>query len=284
MAKREACGIQEVQHAESLPEASLAILLLERVRRNAEAILLARHWRVLALVELCCCKAAPEKTAAHVAGWCIPAGDGMTAQKIAIRLRRPKGKGHQLLSFEDVFGTMLHELAHIVHSKHTPAFYRLMDELQAQWEELEASGQVLDERGFPTVGGQRMDSSRHNPSPQKARALALAAAERRRVAPRPTPLGYGHEPSSWRSLPPRERAARAAERRASDATRGFGEEELPEAKRRRLCAMGCRCSEPCLEAEEERLVQLAIEASLNSGVTCISDDEASKRARRCSRN
>ena len=139
---------------------------------------LARSWRVGALVELCCCKAAPEKTGNHVAGWCIPEGDGRSASKIAIRLRRPKGKGHSLLHFENVFGTMLHELAHIVHSKHTPAFYQLMDELKDQWEKLTVSGCVLDAKGFPTVGGQAVDSSRHNPTGD-SRTLAAKAAEKR---------------------------------------------------------------------------------------------------------
>lgn len=108
-------------------------------------------------------------------------------------------------------------------------------------------------------------------------------------------LGYGNEPLSWRSLPPRERSARAAERRAREAALGFGEEELAVVtsalhvsttnqdtgfpKKRRLCSMtsGCHCgyctlqseagedvkvSSLTLATEEERLLQLAISRSL----------------------
>ena len=262
---------------------------------------------MLSLVELCCCKVAPEKTAAQVAGWCIPAGDCRTAEKIAIRLRTPKGKGHCLLDFESVFGTMLHELAHIVHSKHTPAFYQLMDELQKDWERLEAAGQVLDEQGFPTVGGQRIDAS-HNPSTLHVRALALAAAEKRaRVngIMSSQKLGYGNEPN-WKKLLPRERAARAAERRAIEAALGFGDEEEPHAvttasasthasipppgsrldtntvppkRRRQFCNRNsCKCGQCSIgtseslsanisaQAEEDRLLQLAIAASLEHSI------------------
>ena len=303
----ESFRVHAVHHASALPDASSALALLERVKRNAEALLKARGWSVLSLVELCCCKVAPEKTAGHVAGWCIPVGDCKTAERIAIRLRNPKGKGHSLLSFESVFGTMLHELAHIVHLKHTPAFYQLMDELQNEWERLEAAGHVLDEQGFPTVGGQRIDTSQHNPrSTVQVRALALAAAEKRERLNgimSSQKLGHGNEPANWRSLPPRERAARAAERRAREAALGFGDEEQPQnalttatssqisdishrpfdeirpPKRRKFCNHnGCQCGQ-CLreaaktakfpspsiseaEAEEERLVQLALAASL----------------------
>eukprot|EP00434_Breviolum_minutum_P017353 symbB.v1.2.015320.t1/scaffold1138.1/size205980/19 len=306
----ESFRVHALHYATALPDASSARVLLERVKRNAEALLRARGWSVLSLAELCCCKVAPEKTAAHVAGWCIPAGDCKTAQRIAIRLRTPKGKGHSLLDFESVFGTMLHELAHIVHSKHTPAFYQLMDELQDEWERLEAAGHVLDEQGFPTVGGRRIDT-RHNPTVVEGHALALAAAEKRERLGKMMSsgqLGYGNEPASWRTLPARERAARAAERRAKEAALGFGEEELPEnllastaavvtsdisettgkpsksaklevhvSQKRKFCRNACQCGQCDIDsekrqrisqntdvaAEEERLVQLAIAASLD---------------------
>ena len=114
-----------------------------------------------------------------MAGWCIAAGDAKTANRIALRLRAPKGKGHGILPFEEVFGTMLHELTHIIHTKHTAAFYELMDELSRQWEQLEASGHVLDESGFPTVGGHRVDPMNHNPSAAEAAKFQALAAEKR---------------------------------------------------------------------------------------------------------
>eukprot|EP00931_Biecheleriopsis_adriatica_P045984 TRINITY_DN26374_c0_g1_i1.p1 TRINITY_DN26374_c0_g1~~TRINITY_DN26374_c0_g1_i1.p1 ORF type:complete len:364 (+),score=79.03 TRINITY_DN26374_c0_g1_i1:57-1148(+) len=309
--------VHSVQHASSLPDANAARDLLERVRRSAEALLRARSWRVLSLVELCCCKEAPEKSAASVAGWCRPVGDSATAERIALRLRHPKGKGHGLLPFEEVFGTMIHELTHIVHMKHSAAFYQLMDELQTQWEQLEASGKVLDEAGFPTVGGQRVTDSAHNPrtaSDGRAKALEAAEARARRFQNWGSgTLGHGRTPGAdWARLSPRERAARAAERRAAEAARGLGDDELPDNHRsgfgasvlgtktpeprsdaelgkRKICSrFRCNCglvhtnaeSEPSaakqtpssaegrrsdVEAEEERLLQLAMAASLDGG-------------------
>eukprot|EP00438_Fugacium_kawagutii_P033734 Skav220014 [mRNA] locus=scaffold947:329536:330591:+ [translate_table: standard] len=289
MPASESFRVHAVHHASALPDASSALALLERVKRNAEALLRARGWSVLSLVELCCCKVAPEKTAGHVEGWCIPAGDCKTAERIAIRLRTPKGKGHHVLDFESVFGTMLHELAHIVHSKHTPAFYQLMDELQNQWERLEASGQVLDEHGFPTVGGHRVDTSQHNPSTGHARALALAAAEKReRLNGIMSSQRLGGKRSDWESLPPRERAARAAERRAREAALGFGEEEEPQnvltsvtdkrglpqipfqsasldvrpAKRLRICAQNrCQCGTCVVDTDATQLLSSPSDAA-----------------------
>ena len=223
--------VHSIQHAVGLPQSDVALKLLEQVRRHAEAVLRKRGWCVLELVELCCCKAAPEQKPASVAGWCIPAGDAKTANRIALRLRAPKGKGHGILPFEEVFGTMLHELTHIIHGKHTAAFYELMDELTKQWEQLEATGQVLDESGFPTVGGHRVDPMNHNPSLAMAKRLQATAAERRLKVNQLMGSGrLGHGTLGqveWKRLPLREKAARAAERRAAEAALGFGPEELP---------------------------------------------------------
>eukprot|EP00444_Apocalathium_aciculiferum_P045570 CAMPEP_0183526546 /NCGR_PEP_ID=MMETSP0371-20130417/21399_1 /TAXON_ID=268820 /ORGANISM="Peridinium aciculiferum, Strain PAER-2" /LENGTH=176 /DNA_ID=CAMNT_0025725915 /DNA_START=64 /DNA_END=590 /DNA_ORIENTATION=- len=166
-------GVLQVEHATALPEADRARALLDDVRRHAEPVLRARGWRVRRLAELCCCKAAPESgKSANVAGWCLPAGDGQTAQTIALRLRKPKGGGHGLLPFESLFETMLHEMAHIVHSRHSPAFFELMDELRVEWEGLLAKGHVLDAAGFPLIGGSRMTFAAHNPtSTEQGRTL-----------------------------------------------------------------------------------------------------------------
>lgn len=160
-ASRHDSRILIVKHATELPNAEAARKLLERIRRNADALLHSRGWRVVELVELCCCKAAPECARGDTEGWCIADSSlhNTTAQKIAIRLRETKGKGHGLLDFESVFGCMIHELAHIIHDKHTKGFHRLMNELQEEWERLEAAGRILDEAGFPTIGGHRIGSA-----------------------------------------------------------------------------------------------------------------------------
>ncbi|CAE7341373.1 WSS1, partial [Symbiodinium sp. CCMP2456] len=294
MARQSDCRVHSIRHAATLPESDVALRLLERVQRNAEAVLRARGWRVLELVELCCCKAAPEQKPGSVAGWCIPAGDAKTATRIALRLRAPKGQGHRIMPFEEVFGTMLHELTHIIHLKHTAAFYELMDELSKQWEQLEATGHVLDESGFPTVGGHRVDPMKHNPSIGLATKLQAKAAEQRLKVNQLMGSGKLGGQSDWKQLPLREKAARAAERRAAEAKRGFGPDELPDeadassapetrvrpadepappavrarAPKRRWCQrVGCSCPAPHPDLPvkpelEDKLLQEAILASL----------------------
>lgn len=73
----------------------------------------------------------------------------------------------------------------------------------------------------------------HNPQDAaKARKAAADSAEARARLSKlmgSGKLGYGSESSSvWKRLSPRERAARAAERRAAEAARGFGDDELPD--------------------------------------------------------
>ncbi|CAE7719439.1 DNAJC21, partial [Symbiodinium sp. KB8] len=292
MARQSDCRVHSIRHAATLPESDVALRLLERVQRNAEAVLRARGWRVLELVELCCCKVAPEQKPGSVAGWCIPAGDAKTATRIALRLRAPKGQGHRIMPFEEVFGTMLHELTHIIHLKHTAAFYELMDELSKQWEQLQATGHILDESGFPTVGGHRVDPMKHNPSIGLSTKLQAKAAEQRLKVNQLMGSGKLGGQRDWKQLPMREKAARAAERRAAEAKLGFGPEELPDegdissaperarlaaeparpavrlAPKRRWCQrVGCSCPAPHPDLPvkpelEDKLLQEAILASL----------------------
>ena len=292
MARQSDCRVHSIRHAATLPESDVALRLLEQVQRNAEAVLRARGWCVLELVELCCCKVAPEQKPGSVAGWCIPAGDAKTATRIALRLRAPKGQGHRIMPFEEVFGTMLHELTHIIHLKHTAAFYELMDELSKQWEQLQATGRILDESGFPTVGRHRVDPMKHNPSIGLSTKLQAKAAEQRLKVNQLMGSGKLGGQRDWKQLPMREKAARAAERRASEAKLGFGPEELPDegdvssapekarlaaeparpavrlAPKRRWCQrVGCSCPAPHPDLPvkpelEDKLLQEAILASL----------------------
>eukprot|EP00931_Biecheleriopsis_adriatica_P006131 TRINITY_DN107587_c0_g1_i1.p1 TRINITY_DN107587_c0_g1~~TRINITY_DN107587_c0_g1_i1.p1 ORF type:complete len:358 (+),score=57.89 TRINITY_DN107587_c0_g1_i1:29-1075(+) len=260
-----------VQHAVALPASGDARKLLERVRCNAEALLKRRGWRVLELVELCCCKAAPELSRdGDTEGWCIADSSlqNKTAEKIAIRLRETKRKGHSLLDFETVFGCMIHELAHIVHDKHTKGFYKLMDELQSEWEQLEAAGQIFDEAGFPTIGGHRIDSAYSAVNTAgPVHGLARPPSSGRTLANGTPSPAFGSQ------LDPRERSARAAERRASDATRcgssvasGSGEATNvessssgtpgPQSTKRRFCGcyFGAKRSCSCDAKQDQRAV------------------------------
>lgn len=224
-----------VEHAATLPSADAALDMLQQIRRHAEPVLKARGWRVNRLVEMCCCKVAPESgKPPNVAGWCRPKGDKQTSLTIALRLRTTKSKGHNLLPFESLFETMLHEISHIMLSKHTQKFFQLMDTLKGEWEDLLMQGKVLDAKGFPVVGGGQSFGGPQwisPPSSGEARQLAAAAADSRGAR---APAAEGPQQgrrlggaARWNKLSPRERAALAAERRAAEAARGLGDDEEP---------------------------------------------------------
>jgi len=188
-----------------------------------------------------------------------------------------------LREFEELFETMLHELAHIVHGKHDSHFFELMDTLRQEWQELSARGIVLDAGGFPTVGGQRSSYTNHNPmSAAQGRSAALAAAEKRAAVGRL--MGSGRvggasclPGSTWAGLSPRERAARAAELRAQAALRGLGDEELAEVQGRSMgtVAGSSSAAPPPMAAAPP----VSSTMSLSQGSSGAS---LSKRPRRCS--
>lgn len=240
----------------TLPNLEKAKELLDTLRRNIEPILRRRGWRVLALAEI----SKKKNRSGNAIGWCLPAGDASTAEKVAIELR--KGWAGQFKPFESLMGTMIHELAHIVHSQHRAPFYRLMDELEEEWGTFVANGQVLDSCGFPTNGGHRLGGEQHIVG-------SVKSGRKQR--------------SDWSKLSQRDAAALAAERRAADASAGFADEELwpgskealhvsaqelaldSNKKRRREIA-------PISIVDEERLFEEAIAASRATD-PCGNDDE-----------
>jgi len=76
-----------------------------------------------------------------------PPQKSSSIHQIHLRLRHPRS--HSPVPYEDVVGTMAHELAHCEHSRHDTAFYRLMDEIQNQHEVWLKKGLVVDGEGFP---------------------------------------------------------------------------------------------------------------------------------------
>ena len=85
----------------------------------------------------------------------MPAGDGKRSRGIYLRLRSfAKGgdkfdAGHAITDYDSVANVMAHECAHIVHSKHSVEFYKLMDELFEEWRDGGGGGG----RGFTVTGG-----------------------------------------------------------------------------------------------------------------------------------
>jgi len=240
--------VHQVDHIKKLPDANKAAELLQEIKRHADPLLRARGWRVNKLYEICCCTSGGKNVG--VGGFCVPAGDGITSHRIALRLRQPRS--HELHSFEHCMKVMLHEMSHIVHGNHSAQFYQMMEEITKQYETYLAKGQVLDAQGMPMVGGVKMDSARHNPtSLAEARARAMRAAEARA---RSSALmgggklgggggGGGGGGADWRHKTPGEMAAAAAgaRMRAWDAANGLHDAELAAA----------RASEQCEEDDDD---------------------------------
>lgn len=112
----------------------------------------------------------------------------------------------------------LQRLAHIVRGPHDAAFYRLLDELNDELDELILSGK----RGYTIFGGEgRRLGGSATLSPLEAKQKALQAAERRRqiqsiMAPKGGVRLAGLGGSIDKTLTPSQMAARGAERRLRD--------------------------------------------------------------------
>ena len=123
--------------------------------------------------------------------------DVNAGQKILVRLR-PAHSPDSFLNEEDVLHTTLHEvritcllthsdavphvlilqLTHNVHGPHDEKFYKLLSELEDEYEALKRSGYAGE--GFHSKGRRIGEDVSHNVPPHIARARALEAAEKRR--------------------------------------------------------------------------------------------------------
>eukprot|EP00038_Savillea_parva_P029753 m.73286 g.73286 ORF g.73286 m.73286 type:complete len:379 (+) comp8827_c0_seq3:302-1438(+) len=190
-----------------------ALALLRRAAEQATPIMRKRQWSVGVLEEF------------------YPKSQGLLGlnvnrgARIKVRLRQP-GDRKAFLPYNSVLGTLLHELVHIVHGNHSADFYRLLDELWDECEQLMDRGITGDTTGAGAPGfsftgtGQRLDGSQRNPTSgtrgtAKQRA-ADAALQRqgRRVGGRPRTLGGKRKIMQTKT--PRELAAEAALRRQRD--------------------------------------------------------------------
>lgn len=151
----------------------------------------------------------------------------------------------RFLPWEEIIGTMLHELAHNIRGPHDAQFYKVLDDLNDEYDNVVASGYMGE--GFDSPGhrlganqggfglgirlgggsGSKTGTGRPITGPLKTSA-ALAAEKRRKVNEMMLPAGgrrLGGEGSSTSSTSssvweqwcnPGELAALAAERRAKD--------------------------------------------------------------------
>ncbi|KAI8644151.1 WLM domain-containing protein [Parasitella parasitica] len=132
--------------------------------------------------------------------------------KINLRLR-PHHDETQFLEYEDILGTLLHEMAHIVRGPHDEKFYQLLDELKQETEILISSGYRGE--GFYSDGNKL--GSRSVPRHLSNEIAAKAAEKRLQTAKIMLPAdGIRLGGSHIKNMTPSQLAARAAQKRQSD--------------------------------------------------------------------
>ncbi|KAH7387621.1 hypothetical protein KP509_16G033200 [Ceratopteris richardii] len=182
-----------------------ACSLLNNIAKQVQPIMRKRKWRVMLLSEFC-----PQNHA--LLGLNIGSG-----QEIRIRLRKP-GRESEFLPYESLLGTMLHELTHNEHGPHDAKFYKLLDEITKECEDLMAKGITGTGQGFDAPG-QRLGGYSHNPPDSRKREAILAAAQKRARTGSLMPNGprrLGGDSEIMKALSPIQAAAMAAERRLRD--------------------------------------------------------------------
>jgi len=114
-------------------------------------------------------------------------------------------------------------MAHNIRGPHDAVFYKLLDELKEECQDLmdrgvSGTGAGFDAKSMGRLGG-RGPVPIHNPDPRKLREVAVQAAEdraRKHAVMYSGPRTVGGGSSDFRNLTPAQAAARAAERRVAD--------------------------------------------------------------------
>jgi hypothetical protein len=212
----------KVKHIPHLSDADTSLRLLTRIHNEFYPIVERRGYKVLSLSEMCCCgdgldydeskkrKRKLRKAGLNVLGYNVTHPN--RTHTIHLRLRDVRNHD-RLFSYEEVAGTMAHELAHCLHGPHDAKFYKLMDEIQEQHAVFMVRGIVADKSGFPINSDQAytLGGSEHG------NGSALKAAQQRRqqqtkwMPQGPQKLGGDSDFRRW--LAPGEAAGMAAEAR-----------------------------------------------------------------------
>ncbi len=170
----------KIQHIPNLPSSDYAQSILKRIQNEFQLLVQKRGYTITSVTEMCCCddglnylsknssadsnsnstnnkdyKKRGRKVRTmpnNVLGYNLTHGHrgsrGNTIHRIHLRLRHPKNHG-SFYSYEDIAGTMCHELAHCEVGAHNAKFYKLMDEIMEQYEVFLVRGLILDKSGFP---------------------------------------------------------------------------------------------------------------------------------------
>lgn len=131
--------------------------LLQKVALQVQPLMRTHKFTVPLLTEF-----SPKQP--NLLGLNVGGGNGKSLE-IRIRLRPPSSSSSisqdSFYPYEHILGTMLHELIHNVRGPHDALFYKKLDELTAECEELMAKGIIGSGQGFDApsagrIGGKRL--------------------------------------------------------------------------------------------------------------------------------
>lgn len=238
-------------HIPKLANANQAKTLLGRVVREFEPIVKRRNYNVRSVSELCCCndgldfeptasggkRRKKRKMSNNIWGYNqITSTRHGKSHTVHLRLRHPSNHQDRFFPYEDVAGTMAHELAHCEHQNHDKKFYKLMDEILDEHAALMASGVTFggaSSAPVPSFTG----SGRTLGGGQKG--MAAARKQQQQQARPGQKLGGDNQFAQW--MTPAEAAVAAAEARR---------------RQQQVRLRGDRCCRPCTieiddDSEEE---------------------------------
>ncbi|CAN6674565.1 DNA-dependent metalloprotease Wss1p [Trichomonascus vanleenenianus] len=158
--------VREITSLKRKPERDHALYLLHRAASLVKPIMKKRSLKVGVL-----CEMFPKSP--NLLGLNVNRG-----AKVCIRLRPPHNE-RVFYPMEEIVGTLLHELTHNLFGPHDAKFFKYLDELKAEFEELVVSGYTGD--GFFSQGqilGRRPGSLLPNTAEDRKRLAAEAAAKR----------------------------------------------------------------------------------------------------------
>ena len=260
-------SLPTLHHIPNLTSADVCAATLKRVLDEFGPIIQKRGYRVLSVSEMCCCGDGLDydkkrrgrklrKQSNNVLGYNSTRffggrRGGSKTHTIHLRLRDPRNH-NRLYPWEDVAGTMAHELSHCVHQNHGSGFYKLMEELLEEhatmqanslgWKPIALNADAMQQRrnNSATAAGTtatNTDTGDGGPTPifpsGGGHRLGGGDGKRGRNGARIGDWGKGQQLGGGRArLSAREAAARAAE---------FRQQQLDRVKR-----MVERAKEPCV--------------------------------------
>ena len=251
----------KVCHIPTLAKAEQALEMLRRVVREFMPIIQRRCYNVVSISELCCCNDGLDfepnrrrklhKMSNNIWGYNRTTwSGGKKSHTIHLRLRHPNKSNHEsrLHVYEDVAGTLAHELAHCEYGPHNKQFYKLMDDILEEHASLMSSNLSLGADSMPAFGGvgHTLGTGTNGNSSSSARTARIQALDGQK-------LGGDSQFQQW--MTPREAAVAAA---------------MARHRQQQMRLRGNRCCRPCTinrsqsgeSSDEEEVVVIQTDPTL----------------------